>query len=68
VRETGCLDPFILVYASMQTKVNILSFAQVEDQYPITYTPQEAFTVHLPKGDIVFKRHDGIHYAAEWED
>ena len=65
-RETGYLDPFFPVYASTQTKTNILSFAQVEDQYPITYTPQEAFTVHLPKGDIVFKRRDGM-YVADWE-
>jgi len=61
VSETGYLDPFFSVYASTQTKANILSFAQVEDQYPITYTPQEAFTVHLPKGDIVFRRRDGMY-------
>jgi len=67
VSETGYLDPFFPVYASTHTKANILSFAQVEDQYPITYTPQEAFTVHLPKGDIVFRRRDGM-YVADWED
>ena len=67
VRETGYLDPFFPVYASTQTKANILLFAQVEDQNPITYTPQEAFMVHLPKGDIVFKRCDGM-YVADWED
>mmetsp|Transcript_8512 Transcript_8512/g.12432 ORF Transcript_8512/g.12432 Transcript_8512/m.12432 type:complete len:164 (-) Transcript_8512:147-638(-) len=67
VKSTGFLDPLFPVYVSEQTKANILSFAQVEDQYPITYTPQESFTIHLPRGDITFKRRDGM-YVADWND
>ena len=67
VEETGFLDPMFQVYVSEHTKANILSFAQVEDQYPITYAPQESFTVHLPRGDIVFKRRDGM-YVADWKE
>ena len=48
-------------------KANILSFAQVEDQYKITYAPQESFTVHLPQGDMVFKCVDGM-YVADWDE
>ena len=65
VEQTGYLDPLFSVYASKETKANILSFAQVEDEYPITYVPQESFTVHLPRGDLIFKRKNGM-YVADW--
>jgi hypothetical protein len=39
------------VYTSMETKVNIHSFAEVEEKYPITYEPYKGFTVHLPERD-----------------
>ena len=65
VDQSGYLDPLFSVYTSKETKTNILSFAQVEDEYPITYVPQESFTVHLPKGDLVFKRKNGM-YVADW--
>jgi hypothetical protein len=53
------------VYASKDTHANILSFAEVEDMYPISYVPRESFTVHLPDRDIVFHRR-GRHYIADW--
>jgi hypothetical protein len=43
--------------------VNILSFAEVEEKYPITYEPYEGFTVHLPERDILFRRVDKLHVA-----
>jgi len=67
VDETGFLDPFFTVYASPHTNANILSFAQVEDMYPITYEPQSGFTVHLPHVDVKFKRKDGM-YVADWSE
>jgi hypothetical protein len=67
VRKTGFLDPFFPVYASEHTKANILSFAQVEDKYPITFKQQDSFTVHLPHVDVVFKRREGM-YVADWTD
>ena len=48
-------------------KVNIISFAQVEDPYKITYAPQESFTVHLPQGDMVFKHINGM-YVVDWDE
>ena len=54
--DTGYLQDFFSVYASEDTHANILSFAEVEDMYPITYVPRESFTVHLPDHDIVFHR------------
>jgi hypothetical protein len=51
------------VYASAETKGNILSFAEVEEKYPITYEPYEGFTVHLPERDILFCRVGKLHVA-----
>ncbi len=49
-----------------ETHTNILSFAEVEDHFPITYVPRESFTVHLQDRDIVFNRR-GKMYVADWE-
>jgi hypothetical protein len=46
--------------------VNILSFAEVEEKYPITYEPYEGFTVHLPERDILFRRVGKLHVADFW--
>jgi hypothetical protein len=37
VEQTGRLPEFFNVYASTQTKANVLSFAEVEEKYKITY-------------------------------
>ncbi len=59
--DEGYLPDFFLVYASEHTAVNILSLADVEAIYPITYTPCTSFTVHLPDRDILFTKR-GKHY------
>ena len=61
--ETGYLPDFFRVYSSSHTKANVLSFADVEDMYDITYIPQESFTVHLPERDIIFHRRDKLYVA-----
>lgn len=61
--QTGYLEDFFRVYTSMDTKVNTLSFAEVEDLYPILHQPQESFTVHLPERDVVFQRRDKLYVA-----
>jgi len=43
----GHLDGFFEVYASEHTKANVLSFADVEDLYEITYTCGDSFVVHM---------------------
>jgi hypothetical protein len=62
-RETGYLPDFFRVYNSLDTKANILNFADVKDLYKITYQPQHSFTVHLPNRDIVFYRRDKLYMA-----
>jgi hypothetical protein len=54
--DEGYLPEFFAVYASEHTAVNILSLADVEALYPITYTPCTSFTVHLPERNIVFTK------------
>jgi hypothetical protein len=52
VEDTGYLDDFFRIYANTETHANVLSFAEVEDHFPITYVPRESFTVHLQDRDI----------------
>jgi len=59
VTKTGYLDPLFRVYASEDTHANILSVAEVEEKYLVTYAPQENFI-------IVFNRINGM-YVADWE-
>jgi len=63
LRETGYLDNFFQVYTSTETRVNVLSFLDVEELYPITYEPFVGFTVHTPEGDILFEKKGKLHVA-----
>ncbi len=65
--KRGYLPDFFEVYTSAETKANVLSFAEVEDRYRITYVPKEAFIVHLEDRDITFQRRGKL-YVAKWED
>jgi hypothetical protein len=65
VDQVGMLDGFFQVYASEKTKANVLSFAEVEDRYDISYVRGESFTVHMPSQDVVFERRNKL-YVAEW--
>jgi hypothetical protein len=63
IREAGYLKDFFTVYASTETRANVLSFAEVEDLYSITYVPQTSFTIHLPNRDIEFVRKGKLYVA-----
>jgi len=65
VDKVGMLDVFFQVYASEETKVNVLSFADVEDKYEITYVRGQTFTVHMLEEDVVFERKNKL-YGADW--
>jgi hypothetical protein len=69
VEHVGMLDGFFEVYASEKTKANVLSFAEVEDKYEISYVRAQTFTVHVPEGeDIVFSRQNKLYVADECVD
>ncbi len=63
VDRKGYLEDFFDVYTSEHTKANVLSFSEVEDTYDITYIPRQAFVVHLPERDLVFKRRGKLYIA-----
>jgi hypothetical protein len=65
VDEEGVLDGFFPVYASDKTKANVLSFADVEDLYDITYIRKRAFVVHMSDRDLVFNRRQKL-YVVDW--
>jgi hypothetical protein len=65
IDEEGILEGFFPVYASEKTKANVLSFADVEDLYDITYVQKRAFIVHMGDRDLVFNKRDKL-YVAEW--
>jgi hypothetical protein len=47
--------------------VSILSQADVEDLYDITYEPGESYTVHMPNKDVTFVRKNKL-YVADFSD
>jgi hypothetical protein len=63
VKETGYLNEFFRVYASEDMKANVLSFADVEDLYDVTYVRGESFVVHLPSRDLEFVRRGKLYVA-----
>jgi hypothetical protein len=63
VSKKGKLKDFFEVYASEDTKANVLSFADVEDMYQITYVQGEAFIVHMRDRDLIFRRRDKLYVA-----
>ncbi len=63
VDRTGYLDEFFFVCTSEETRANVLSFAEVEELYDITYVPREAFIIHLPEQDIEFRRKGKLYVA-----
>jgi hypothetical protein len=62
-KESGYVQDFFRVYASNDTRANVLCFSDVEDMYEITYVQGQSFTVHLPERDIVFRRKDKLYVA-----
>jgi hypothetical protein len=65
VDEEGILEGFFPVYASEKTKANVLSFADIEDLYNITYVQKRAFMVNMGGRDLVFNRREKL-YVAGW--
>ena len=67
VSETGCLESFYRVHASETAMANVLSFAEVEDMFEITYPLGEGFVVNLHDRDILFACIRKL-YIAKWDD
>jgi len=63
VNRVGDLEGFFEVYASEYTKANILSFADVEDMYKVTYKRGETFVVHRQDRNVEFKCREKLYVA-----
>jgi hypothetical protein len=66
----GDLEGFFRVKSSSKLRVSILSFAQVEDVFSITYNQRESMVVHLPERDVIFHRQGRLYVAdmSDWLD
>jgi hypothetical protein len=65
--EMGHLESFFRVHSSEKSMANVLSFAEVEDMFEITYLLGEGFMVHLHDKDILFAC-IGKLYVEKWDD
>jgi len=63
----GYLEGFFDCQACDSCPTNIISMAQVEDMFPVTYSQGENITVHMDDRDLVFRRKDGM-YVADFTD
>jgi hypothetical protein len=63
LKQAGYLAVFFEVYASDETRVNMLSFSEVEEVYITMYVLFKGFVVHTPERDILFKRCGKMHVA-----
>ncbi len=68
VNKVGDLPNFFKVYASAETKANVLSFANVKDLYDITYVRQQAFVVHMQERDLVFTMREKLYVADLYDE
>jgi hypothetical protein len=65
VDKMGMLLGVFRVYASEETKENVLCFSDVEDMYEISYKHRKAFVVHMGEREIAFERREKL-YVADW--
>jgi hypothetical protein len=63
----GYLEGFFDCQACNDCPTSILSMADVEDLYKVTYVQGESITVHMDDRDVVFTRRDKM-YVADFSD
>ncbi|MFN9982427.1 MAG: hypothetical protein ACK53Y_21045, partial [bacterium] len=56
MERVGFLDGFFECHACDNCPANILSMADVEDRFAITWTPGDSIVVHLEERDMIFTR------------
>lgn len=61
---------FDCLAACEDAKARLISLADVEDLYQVTYTPKEGYIVHMNDRDLVFKRRNKLYVAgfSDWID
>jgi hypothetical protein len=68
--KVGMLEGFFECMGSDDTRVSVLSQADVEDTYDVTYEPGRSYTVHMADRDLEFVRRNKLYVAdfSEWMD
>jgi len=68
--EMGDLRDFYRVISCKDCAANVLSLANIEDLYRVSYEEKVSFTVHLPDRELVFYRDRGMYIAdmSDWID
>jgi hypothetical protein len=61
--QTGFLEGFFECQACDTCLTSILSLADVEDLYPVTYVQGESVTVHMDDRDVQFVRRVKLYYS-----
>jgi len=69
ITERGHLAHFFECLSTDKTGVSVLSFAEVEALYNISYIRRKCFIVHLPERDLIFRRKRNMYVAdmRDWE-
>jgi Reverse transcriptase (RNA-dependent DNA polymerase). len=65
--KVGMLEGFFECLGSDDTRVSVLSQADVEDAYDVTYEPGTSYTVHMGVRDLEFVRRNKL-YVADFSD
>jgi hypothetical protein len=65
--KVGMLEGFFECLGSDDTRVSVLSQADVEDAYDVTHEPGMSYTVHMGERDLEFVRRNKL-YIADFSD
>lgn len=66
-KRVGWLDGFFECQACEDYPANILSMADIEDLYPVTYLQGDSITVHMEDRDVTFVHREKM-YVANFTD
>jgi hypothetical protein len=67
VTKIGTLLGFFDCLASSETHASVISLADVEDLYRVSYVPRQSYTVHMNDRDLTFERRGKL-YVADFSD
>jgi hypothetical protein len=65
--KISMLEGFFECLSSSNTRVSVLSQADIEDLYEVTYDPGQSYTVHMPNKGVEFVRRNKL-YVADFSD
>jgi hypothetical protein len=67
ITKIGTLHGFFTCFVSNDTVASVLSLADIEDMYRVTYEPCVSYTVHMNDRDLVFEQRGKL-YIGDFTD